>query len=221
MDFNVQNQKHEHSAAIPPQKRSYVIAKRVLDFICALTASIVLSPLLLIIALVVKLDSKGPVIFKHKRVGQYGKPVYIYKFRTMYENAQEMIKDFTPEQMEEWLTNFKLEDDPRITRVGHFLRKSSMDELPQLFNILKGELSVVGPRPVPQDEVDLYGEDSEKFLSVMPGLTGYWQAYARSDCTYEVRREMELYYVDHANLWWDIKIVFATVGAVLSAKGAK
>ena len=221
MQFDAENPKKEQLNTPSSQKKSYLIAKRILDVTCALIGSILLSPLLLVIAIVVKLDSPGPVIFKHKRVGQYGETLYIYKFRTMFKNAQEMIKDFTPEQMEEWLQNFKLENDPRITRVGHFLRKSSMDELPQLLNILKGDLSVVGPRPVPQDEVDLYGEDSEKFLSVKPGLTGYWQAYARSDCTYEIRREMELYYVDHANFWWDLKIIFATVGAVLTAKGAK
>ena len=213
--------KTQNQAKGPAQKRSYLAAKRVMDFVGALIGGILLSPVLLIIALIVKLDSKGPVIFKHKRVGQFGEPIYIYKFRTMYENAQDMIKDFTPEQMEEWQRNFKLENDPRITRVGHFLRKSSLDELPQLLNILQGNLSIVGPRPVPQAEVDLYGENIEKVLSVKPGLTGYWQAYARSNCTYEIRRQMELDYADHANFWWDIKIIFKTVGSVLTAKGAK
>ena len=204
----------------PADNKPYQIAKRILDFVCALLALILLSPVLLIIAIVIKADSKGPVIFKHKRVGKNGAPLYLYKFRTMYENAQDMIKDFTPEQMEEWHRNFKLKDDPRITRVGKFLRKSSLDELPQLLNILQGNLSIVGPRPVPQDEVDLYGDQQEKFLSVIPGLTGYWQAYVRSNSTYEERIRMELYYVDHANFWWDIKIIFATVGAVFSGRGA-
>ena len=105
--------------------------------------------------------------------------------------------------------------------IGNFLRKSSLDELPQLFNILKGELSVVGPRPIVDEELEKYGENKEKFLSVIPGLTGYWQAYARSNCTYEQRIEMELCYVENANFWWDIKIMFATVGSVLSGRGAK
>ena len=121
----------------------------------------------------------------------------------------------------EWEANFKLEKDPRVTKVGNFLRKSSLDELPQLLNVLKGELSLGGPRPVVAEELEKYGDQKEKFLSVLPGLTGYWQAYARSSCTYEKRMEMELYYVDHASFWWDIKILFATVGAVLKKNGAK
>ena len=136
-------------------------------------------------------------------------------------NAEAMIADFTPEQKAEWEQNFKLDNDPRITRIGRILRKTSLDELPQLLNIAKGDLSIVGPRPVVTDELEKYGKNKEKFLSVTPGLTGYWQAYARSNCSYEQRMEMELYYVENANLLWDIKIVFATVGAVIKGRGAK
>ena len=145
----------------------------------------------------------------------------LLKFRSMHVNAEDMINEFSPEQRAEWEENFKLEDDPRITRIGKFLRKSSLDELPQLINILRGELSIVGPRPVVTEELERYGENKEKFLSVTPGLTGYWQAYARSTCSDEQRRERELYYVDYASFWGDIKIMFATVGAVLRGKGAK
>ena len=221
MDTSVRHFNQLNTEEIPSQKKGYLIAKRILDCTCALSASILLSPLLLGITVAIKIDSKGPVIFKHKRVGQKGAPLYLYKFRSMYQNAEAMIKDFSPEQKAEWEKYFKLKHDPRITRVGKFLRKTSLDELPQLLNILQGNLSIVGPRPVTQPEVDMYGENAEKFLSVKPGLTGYWQAYARSDVDYGTRQEMELFYVDHANFWWDLKIIFATFGAVLKCKGAR
>ncbi len=203
------------------QKKSYLIAKRIFDVLSAGAALLVLLPVFIVLSLLIALDSEGPVIFKHKRVGKNGKPIALYKFRSMVNDAEEAIKRFTPEQKAEWEKSFKLENDPRITKIGAFLRKTSLDELPQLLNIIKGDLSVVGPRPVVDEEVERYGENKEKFLSVTPGLTGYWQAYARSDCSYEQRIEMELYYVDHASFWWDIKIIFATVGAVLSRKGAR
>lgn len=199
----------------------YRFTKRLADIVLSTIALIGTSPLMLGIVVAIKLDSKGPAIFKHKRVGQNGETLYLYKFRSMYQNAEEMIKEFTPEQKKEWEENYKLEHDPRITKVGNFLRKTSLDELPQLLNILQGNLSLVGPRPVTQPEVDMYGENAKKFLSIKPGLTGYWQAYARSDVDYQKRMEMELYYVDHANFWWDVKIIFATVGAVLKCKGAR
>lgn len=203
------------------QKRSYLIAKRIFDVVSASAALLVLSPVFFVVSLLIKLDSEGPIIFKHKRIGKKGKPIALYKFRSMVNDAEAAIKRFTPEQREEWEKNFKLENDPRITKIGAFLRKTSLDELPQLLNIIRGDLSVVGPRPVIGEELELYGENKGKFLSATPGLTGYWQAYARSDCSYEQRIEMELYYVENASFWWDIKIIFATVGAVLCAKGAR
>ncbi len=203
------------------KKTGYLIAKRVLDLVVAGVGLVVaLVPMLVIIALI-KQESPGPAFYVHNRVGKNGKPLPLLKFRSMHMNAEKMIESFTPEQKAEWEKNFKLEKDPRITKVGNFLRKSSLDELPQLLNILKGDLSLVGPRPVVEKELEKYGENRDKFLSVTPGLTGYWQAYARSNCTYEQRVEMELHYVDHASFWWDIKIIFATFGAVLRGDGAK
>ncbi len=202
-------------------KRSYRFMKRIVDLVVSAMGILVCCIPMAIIMLIIKLESPGPAVFVHKRIGKNGKPLPLLKFRTMHMNAEEMIQHFTPEQKAEWEENFKLENDPRITRVGKFLRKSSLDELPQLLNILKGELSIVGPRPIVTDELEKYGENKAKFLSVTPGLTGYWQAYARSTCTYEKRMEMELYYVDHASFWWDIKIIFATFGAVLRCEGAK
>lgn len=202
-------------------KRSYLIAKRVLDILISLFGIVICIVPMAVISILIKIESPGPAIYVHHRIGKNGKPLPILKFRSMRKNADELIQFFTPEQMKEWEENFKLDDDPRITKIGKFLRRSSLDELPQLFNVLKGQLSIVGPRPVVTEELEKYGENKEKFLSVTPGLTGYWQAYARSTCSYEERMEMELFYVDNANFWWDIKIIFATFGAVLRGHGAK
>ena len=202
-------------------KKAYLFVKRLFDVIFSIIALVLLAVPMALIILLIKIESPGPAIFVHNRFGKNGRPLPLLKFRSMHLNAEQMIELFTPEQKEEWELNFKLEDDPRITKIGSFLRRTSLDELPQFINILKGELSLVGPRPIVQEELDRYGSEKEKFLSVTPGLTGYWQAYARSSCTYEQRMEMELYYVDHANFWWDIKIMLATVVTVLSRRGAK
>lgn len=203
------------------KKPIYHFLKRTLDIIFSIFGLIVCAiPMVIIIALI-RIGSPGNPIYIHNRIGKNGKALPLLKFRTMYIDAEDMIENFTPEQKTEWQKNFKLDNDPRITRFGKFLRKSSLDELPQLVNILKGELSIVGPRPVVAEELERYGENKDVFLSVTPGLTGYWQAYARSTCTYEKRMEMELTYAEKANLWWDIKIMFATVGAVFCGHGAK
>lgn len=201
-------------------KINYINVKRIFDLVISTIGLIVLSPIFLILAIIVKLDSKGPVFFAHTRYGKNGKKFKMYKFRTMYENAQDMINDFTPEQMKEWKENFKLQDDPRITKVGKFLRKTSLDELPQIVNIMKGDLSIIGPRPVIEEELEKYGESKEKFLSVTPGLTGYWQANGRSSTTYEQRMEMELYYIDHISPKLDFKIFFKTIESVIKKEGA-
>ena len=201
--------------------RRYIKVKRILDCILATIALIILSPIYLIIAIAVKIDSKGPVFFKHTRIGKNGKIIKIYKYRTMVTNAEELIKQFTPEQMKEYKENFKLENDPRITKVGKFLRKTSLDELPQLLNIIQGDLALIGPRPVVKKELEKYGKNAEKFLSVTPGLTGNWAASGRSNTTYEERMEMELWYVDHISFITDVKIFFKTIIAVIKKEGAK
>ena len=149
----------------------YRIVKRILSILCSVISIIVLSPLFIIISLVVKISSKGSVFFIHERIGFQGKKFKLIKFRTMVDNAEDMIAAFTPEQKKEWEENFKLKDDPRITKIGKFLRKTSLDELPQLINILKGDMSFVGPRPIVEDELSWYGDNKEKLLSVKPGLT--------------------------------------------------
>jgi lipopolysaccharide/colanic/teichoic acid biosynthesis glycosyltransferase len=198
----------------------YLIAKRVFDIVSSACLLAVIWPVFAIIALAIKLDSEGPVFYKHKRVGQDGKELYLYKFRSMVTNADAMIARFTDAEQKEWRENYKLTHDPRITRVGRFLRKTSLDELPQVFNILEGSLSVVGPRPVIGEELEKYGENKPKFLSAKPGLTGYWQASARSCCSYEQRMNMELYYVERANFLWDLRIIWQTVLPVIQGKGA-
>lgn len=198
----------------------YKYLKRAIDFLLSLIGLIVLSPLFLLIAILIKKESNGPVFFKHKRIGKNGKEIYLYKFRSMVPNAEELIKVFTPKQMKEFKENFKLENDPRVTRIGKFLRKTSLDELPQLINILKGELSIIGPRPVVKEELEKYGNNKKKFLSVTPGLTGYWAANGRSDITYQQRMTMELYYVDNRSFKLDLKIFIKTIISVLRKEGA-
>ena len=202
-------------------KKVYIKIKRVIDVILASVALILLSPLFAIIAIAIKIDSKGPVFFAHKRIGKNGKIIKLYKFRSMVINAEELIKSFTPEQMREYKENYKLTNDPRITKVGKFLRKTSLDELPQLINIINGDLSIIGPRTVVADELEKYGVNKDKFLSVTPGLTGYWAANGRSNTTYEQRMEMELYYIDNLSLKMDIKVFFKTILSVLKKEGAR
>ena len=210
-------------------KKTYIIFKRIIDVIGALVGCLCLLPLTLCIwiANIIAKDN-GPVFYTHKRIGKNGKEFNMYKFRTMCMNAHEMVKDeeslkkyFTDEQIVEWKENYKIEDDPRITKVGKFLRKTSLDEVPQVFNILKGELSIIGPRPVIDEELEKYGENKEKFLSVTPGLTGYWAANGRSDIEYEERMEMELYYVNNMSFKLDLQIFFKTIISVLKREGAK
>ena len=201
-------------------KKVYIKIKRVIDVIFASIALILLSPVFAIIAIAIKIDSKGPVFFTHKRIGKNGNIIKLYKFRSMVINAEELIKSFTPEQMREYKENYKLTNDPRITKVGKFLRKTSLDELPQLINIINGDLSIIGPRPLVADELEKYGVNKDKFLSVTPGLTGYWAANGRSNTTYEQRMEMELYYIDNLSLKMDIKVFFKTILSVVKKEGA-
>ena len=198
----------------------YRIVKRTADVTLSAIAMVLLLPILAIIAIAIKLDSKGPVFFKHTRIGKDGKIIKIYKFRSMVDNAEDLIKKFTPEQMKEYKENYKLTDDPRITKVGKILRKTSLDELPQLINIFKGDLSIIGPRPVVADELKKYGPNIDKFLSVTPGLTGYWAANGRSCTTYEQRMQMELFYVDNLSFKMDAKVFVKTIESVVSGRGA-
>ena len=197
--------------------------KRIFDIIATVIGGILILPVVAIVAILIYLDSPGPIVFGHKRVGQGGKEFPCYKFRSMVPNAQEALEIYlkeNPEAREEWERDFKLKDDPRVTKIGKFLRKTSLDELPQLWNVLIGDMSLVGPRPIVRAEVEKYGEYINDFYLVPPGITGVWQVSGRSDTTYEERVLMDSWYVHNWSVWIDIVYLVKTVLAVLKAKGA-
>ena len=207
------------------KKVLYNFTKRIIDIIGAIIGILILIPTTLIIYLARKVlkEDKGPLFYEQLRYGKNGKVFRLYKFRSMCIGADKKLKEYlenNDEAREEFEKTHKLQNDPRITKIGNFLRKSSLDELPQMINILKGDMSFVGPRPVVEKEVEEYGANKDKFLSVRPGLTGYWQVNGRSNTTYEERMEMELYYVDNCSLWLDIKIFFKTFITVFKKEGA-
>jgi len=202
-------------------KKIYPFFKRVLDILFAITGLVLLSPFYLFIVVAIKIDSKGKVLYKHKRIGKNGEYIYLYKFRTMVSDAGNIEKYFNKEQMEEYYLNYKLNNDPRITRIGRFLRKTSLDEFPQLLNILKDEMSLIGPRPVVDGEIDKYGLYKNRFLSVKPGLTGWWACNGRSAITYEDRMKLELYYVNNFSFALDAKCFFKTIMEVIKQNGAE
>lgn len=206
------------------KRRCYAFVKRMFDIVASAAALIILSPIMLIAAILVYVDDPGKVFYGHVRIGKNGKPFKMWKFRSMYMNADKMINLLTPEQAKQYYTEFKIDNDPRITKIGNFLRKTSLDELPQLFNVLCNDMSLVGPRPLIESEIQTYYEDThDVLLAVKPGVTGYWQAYARNNATYQSgeRQKMEMYYVRNASLWLDIKILFKTVESVLKKSGAQ
>ena len=200
--------------------RVYLFIKRLIDIIGSIIGLILLSPVLLIVAIVIKLDSKGPIVFGHTRKGLGGKDIKVYKFRTMYQNSQEIFDNFTKEQKEEFYKNFKLENDPRITKVGDFLRKTSIDELPQLINVLKGDMSLVGPRPSLPKEVDEFENWMLRRLDVKPGLTCYWQVSGRNNIDFEDWMKLDIKYVEERSFLLDIKLIFKTVFVLFGDKNA-
>lgn len=207
------------------KKVLYKFTKRIIDIIGSIIGILILIPTALIIYLARKVlkEDKGPLFYEQLRYGKNGKVFRLYKFRSMCIGADKKLKEYlenNDEAREEFEKTHKLQNDPRITKIGNFLRKSSLDELPQMINILKGDMSFVGPRPVVEKEVEEYGTNKDKFLSVRPGLTGYWQVNGRSNTTYEERMKMELYYVGNCSLWLDIKIFFKTFITVFKKEGA-
>ena len=206
------------------EKSAFNIIKRIFDIVLSAFALILLSPVFLAIAVVVKLEDGGFVFYRHNRIGRYGYPICVLKFRTMRPHAERLEEYLSPEQMEEYWREFKLEDDPRITKTGRFLRVTSLDELPQLLNILKGDMSFVGPRPLVRSELlDKYTKaEREKLLSVKPGLTGLWQVSGRNNCTYQngERQRVELSYIERRSFLLDITILFKTALVVFRKEGA-
>lgn len=211
---------------IVKKKPCYSFFKRLFDIFCSFLAIILLFLVLVIVGLLVKCTSKGPIFFKDKRIGYHGKTIYILKFRSMYIDAETRIKNYlTKEEYERWLVERKLEHDPRVTKFGKFIRKTSLDELPQLFNIFVGTISIIGPRPITQTEWDenFTIQQKDALLSVKPGLSGCWAAYKRNDATYETgeRQRLELDYLNKRSLLFDLKLIFMTIGTVIKRKGAQ
>jgi len=197
--------------------------KRFVDLTIVIVGGLLILPFLLLIALLIKLSSPGPVLYGHKRLGTNGKHFTAYKFRSMVIDSQERLQklfESDPEIKKEWDKNHKLQNDPRVTAIGRFLRRTSIDEFPQLLNILKGEMSLVGPRPIVDEEVSKYGEDFGWIFSVKPGLTGMWQVSGRSETDYTARVLYDTYYLQSWSVWLDIWILFMTFGAVIRGKGA-
>lgn len=216
-DFQVKSFRLENN------DRNYLTLKRSIDILGSLIGLILTLPLLALISILYSFEEvRGPILFKQKRIGFKGKEFYIYKFRSMAMNAEEKLKSDQILYAKYIANNYKLEsdEDPRITNLGRFLRKTSIDELPQLINVLRGEMSLVGPRPVIKDELREYMNKTNDFLSVKPGVTGYWQVCGRSNIGYPERVDLELHYVYNQSLWFDIKILVKTVWIVLLKKGA-
>jgi len=199
-------------------KRQWIL-KRLLDIAGSLGWLIVLSPLLIGVAVLIKLTSAGPVFFKQKRVGADEKVFLCYKFRSMYEDAEQRQAELESKNEADGAL-FKIKNDPRITPIGRFIRRWSIDELPQLINVLRGEMSLVGPRPLPLRDFELMSEVHKKRLGTVPGITGYWQISGRSDCSFEDMVRLDLYYVDNWSLALDLKIILKTLRAVLRREGA-
>lgn len=197
--------------------------KRFLDyFICFAVMPLAL-PLGAVLALMVKIDSKGSPIYRQERIGKDGKPFMIYKFRTMVDNADELLDTYlrkNPELAEEWKKNQKLKNDPRLTRAGRFLRKTSLDELPQILNIIQGDMTLVGPRPIVESEKEKYGRFFDEYCEVRPGLTGLWQTSGRNDTTYSQRVAYDHYYINHWTIWLDFWIMGKTIPVALIGRGA-
>lgn len=200
------------------------LEKWLLDRFLALVAVVMLSPFFVVVPILIKLTSRGPVFYRQARLGKKGRPIRVWKFRSMYRDADARLQrllDTDPARRREWEANFKLEDDPRVTPLGRFLRKTSIDEFPQLLNVFAGDMTLVGPRPIVAKEVPLYGDAYETFASVKPGITGLWQASGRSDTDYARRVALDVQYVLNWSPWMDLWILFRTVGAVLFMKGAR
>lgn len=208
---------------IKKQSLTYLFFKRLTDIVLSLLALIGFSPVFLGVWIANRFgDNKGPLFFKQTRIGKNGKPFKMYKFRSMIVNADEILHSNIQLYEKYVENNYKLEpdEDPRITKLGRWLRRTSIDEIPQFINILKGDMSIVGPRPVVKEELKEYGDRVDKFLSVKPGAMGLWQASGRSNIGYPERCDLELSYVDHASYWYDVKIMFKNIISIFKNTGA-
>ena len=210
----------DYSDVLGKESILYSVTKRLIDIVGSLCGIILLSPLFLIVAILIKLeDPKGKVFFAQERNGRYPKTFKMYKFRSMVHNAEDLLKDLM-DRNEQTGPVFKINDDPRITKVGKVIRRTSIDELPQLFNVLKGDMSLVGPRPPIPHEVEQYNSYQMQRLAVKPGLTCIWQVSGRNNIGFDEWVEMDIEYIKTRNLWLDIKLIFKTVGVLFGDDNA-
>jgi Undecaprenyl-phosphate galactose phosphotransferase WbaP len=196
-------------------------AKRLFDILFSLSVLVLLSPVYLLLIFLIAVSSPGPVFYSQERVGKNHQKFNCIKFRTMVVNAEEVLAEMlnsSPELRQEFEDNFKLKDDPRITWIGKFLRVTSLDEFPQFWNVFKGDMSVVGPRPLVPEELCKYGRHIDKVLTIRPGITGLWQVSGRNDIPYHLRVQMDVYYVKCRNFWLDLWIIVKTIGVVVAPK---
>lgn len=225
--MSINNSLNREEIIVNPIKGNglYYFNKRIFDILSSFCVIVIFSWFILILFIIQIFATKGHPIFADKRVGYKGKDIKVYKFRTMYFDAESNINKYlTPEQLEIWKRERKLDDDPRITKFGRFLRKTSLDELPQLFNILFGSMSVIGPRPITRkEEGNFYPSELNVLHKAKPGLTGYWQVMARSNADFDSgeRQRLELEYFKKRSFWYDFSLIFRTIPAVLCHKGAK
>lgn len=199
------------------------VVKRIFDLVCVISGLILLAPFFIVIALVIKISAKSKVFYLHRRIGKHGKPFYCIKFQSMYHNSSELLAELLerdPQIKAEWEQSFKLKNDPRVTPIGCWLRKTSLDELPQLFNVLIGNMSLVGPRPIVQQEIERYQDGFYYYQLVLPGISGLWQVSGRSETDYSDRVRLDAWYVKNWSLWYDVVILFKTIGVVLRRTGA-
>jgi exopolysaccharide production protein ExoY len=210
-------------ANLPIASFSYRAVKPLVDLIIVFMALPLVLPLSLIIAAMIRMTSKGAALYRHRRIGQFQQPLYVWKFRTMYEDSDQLLEQHlstNSDARREWSDTHKLRNDPRVTPVGKFLRKTSLDEIPQLINVLAGEMSIVGPRPIVDKERAKYGMYLQVFSYAMPGITGLWQVSGRCDVTYEERVLLDVHYVNRWSLWMELKILLKTVFVMVHREGA-
>ena len=224
--LEIQVLSEEYISTIKSKKSGgYYFFKRLFSIVSSLLAIIVLSPLLLLTTILIKLTSKGPAIYKDVRIGKKGKHINVLKFRSMYIDSQTNPEKYlSPEQMEQWKKERKVDNDPRVTKIGRFIRKTAIDELPQLFNILKGDLAIVGPRPITTKEYNNYSKTEIQLLtSTRPGLTGYWQVYKNRNEDYSSgeRQKMNIIYFEKRSLLFDLKLILLTIPSIIKRGGAE
>jgi|ERR1700756_1763393 exopolysaccharide production protein ExoY len=208
---------------LPISSFRYRVLKPLLDLAIVILALPIALPLGLLVALLIRVTSKGSVLYRHRRIGQFQQPVYVWKFRTMYEDSDYVLEqhlDSNPEARVEWTRAHKLREDPRVTPIGRLLRKTSLDEIPQLLNVLAGDMSIVGPRPIVDEEREKYGQYFHTYAHALPGITGLWQVSGRCDVDYPERVLLDVQYVEKWSLWMETRILLKTVLVILHSRGA-